>query len=117
MRVAVIGSRGLNTDVGRWIPEGTTAIVSGGAMGIDHCAREYAQKNNIPLLEFLPDYEKNGRKAPLIRNEEIIAHADLVIAVWDGSSRGTKFVINRCRQRKKALLVYMPKGAVAGENK
>ena len=113
MKVAVVGSRSLNTDVGRWIPTGATAIVSGGAAGIDRCARAYARENNIPLLEFLPDYPKYGRRAPLVRNEQIIAHADLVIAVWDGSSPGTKFVIDRCRQSNKSLLVYMPKGAVA----
>lgn len=112
MKVAVVGSRNLNADITRWIPTGTTAILSGGAVGIDRCARAYAREHSIPLLEFLPDYKKYGRKAPLVRNEEIISHADLVIAVWDGSSRGTKFVIDHCRQRKKALLVYMPKGAV-----
>ena len=109
MKVAVIGSRNLSADVGRWIPSGTTAILSGGALGIDKCARAYAVKNNIPLLEFLPDYAKYGRRAPLIRNVEIITHADLIIAVWDGHSPGTKFVIDRCRQAKKSLLVYMPK--------
>ena len=42
MKVAVIGSRGLTVmnDLGKYLPEGTTEIVSGGARGIDTCAKE-----------------------------------------------------------------------------
>jgi hypothetical protein len=43
-------------------------IVSGGAIGIDRCAKEYAIRNNITLREFLPEYNKFGRSAPLKRN-------------------------------------------------
>lgn len=55
MKLAVIGSRGLTVkDLGKYIPEGVTEIVSGGAKGIDACAREYAIQNGIKLTEFLP---------------------------------------------------------------
>ena len=50
MKAAVIGSRGLTvTDLGKYLPEGTTEIVSGGAKGIDTCAKEYVLANNIKL--------------------------------------------------------------------
>ncbi len=97
MRVAVIGSRGLTVgDLGQYLPEDTTEIVSGGARGIDSCAREYAVSHGIKLTEFLPEYERYGRKAPLIRNITIIENSDIVLAFWDGSSHGTKFVIDKC---------------------
>ncbi len=97
MRVAVIGSRGLTVgDLGRYLPEDTTEIVSGGARGIDTCAREYAVTHGIKLTEFLPEYEKYGRKAPLMRNITIVENSDIVLAFWDGSSHGTKFVIDKC---------------------
>lgn len=73
MKVAVIGSRGLTVnDLGKYLPEDTTEIVSGGAKGIDTCARNYALSHNIKLTEFLPDYKKFGRAAPLKRNLKII---------------------------------------------
>lgn len=99
MKVAVIGSRNLNvTNLKDYIPENVSEIVSGGAKGIDSDARNYAQKNNIPLKEFLPDYKKFGRAAPLKRNLQIIEYADIVIAFWDGKSHGTKYVIENCRK-------------------
>ncbi|MBQ3158048.1 MAG: hypothetical protein IJB81_14220 [Clostridia bacterium] len=39
------------------------------------------------------------------RNEEIIARADLVIAIWDGTSRGTAHVIDRCNHFRKPLRI------------
>ncbi len=81
MKVAIIGSRNLKVNnLGEYLPIGVTEIVSGGAKGIDTCAKIYALKNNIKLTEFLPEYEKYGKRAPLIRNLEIIDYADEVIA-------------------------------------
>ena len=62
MRVAVIGSRGLMVDdLGKYLPNETTEIVSGGAKGIDSCAREYAQQHGLKLTGYLPEYSKYGR--------------------------------------------------------
>lgn len=107
MKIAVIGSRNLTVDnLENYLPENVTEIVSGGAMGIDKCARNYAVENNLKLTEFLPEYEKYGRRAPLVRNLQIIDYADRVIAFWDGESHGTKFVIENCKRLNKSVMVY-----------
>lgn len=91
MRVAIIGSRNIRVaNLGQYLPEGTTEIISGGAKGVDTCAREYAIAHGIRLTEFLPDYKRYGRGAPLKRNYSIVENAELVLAFWDGISRGTK---------------------------
>ena len=109
MRVAVIGSRGLQVkDLGEYLPKETTEIISGGARGIDACARVYALRYGLKLTEYLPEYNKYGRSAPLKRNITIIENADLVLAFWDGSSRGTKFVIDNCKKRNIPLKIYVP---------
>lgn len=108
MKVAVIGSRGLSVgDLGRYLPENTTEIVSGGAKGVDTSAREYALAHGIKLTEFLPEYTKYGRCAPLKRNITIIEYSDIVLAFWDGKSRGTKFVIDNCRKLGVEVRVYI----------
>jgi hypothetical protein len=56
-------------------------------------------------------YEQNkyGKIAPLMRNLEIIDYADEIYAFWDGTSRGTKYVIENCRRKKKKVHVFMLK--------
>jgi len=110
MKIAIIGSRNLGViDLENFLPENVTEIVSGGARGIDTCAREYALTHNIKLTEFLPDYNHYGRGAPLKRNLEIIAYADLVLAFWDGTSRGTKYVIDNCKKQGVPIRVFLYK--------
>ncbi len=107
MRVAVIGSRNLSIEnLGDYLPEEVSEIVSGGARGVDISARKYAQTHGIKLTEFLPDYEKYGRSAPLKRNIKIIENSDLTLAFWDGKSRGTKFVIDNCKKRGVPVIVH-----------
>jgi len=110
MKVAVIGSRGLEiSNLEEYLPEGVTEIISGGARGVDTLAREYAHAHGIKLTEFLPEYDKYGRAAPLKRNITIIEHADLVLAFWDGKSKGTRFVIESCERMGVEVRTVMKK--------
>ena len=107
MKAAVVGSRGLHVDhLEDYLPEDVTEIVSGGARGIDACAKNYALSHGLKLTEFLPEYGKYGRGAPLRRNITIIEYADLVLAFWDGRSRGTKFVIDNCKKRNIPVVIH-----------
>lgn len=110
MKVAVIGSRDLwIDDLSAYLPDETTEIISGGARGIDTSARKYALDHQIPLTEYLPDYKKYGRSAPLRRNITIIEKADLVLAFWDGHSPGTAYVIRKCKETGVPCRVFMQK--------
>lgn len=106
MRVAVIGSRDIElNDISPYIPPGTTELISGGARGVDSLAAQYAVEHGIKLTEFLPEYERYGRGAPLRRNEQIVDMADMVVAIWDGKSRGTKFTVNYAVKKGKPISV------------
>jgi len=95
-------------DFSKYLPENVTEIVSGGAVGVDTCAAEYARANGLKLTAFLPEYDVYGRRAPLVRNIAIIDRADMVLAFWDGKSRGTAYVIRECRKRGIPLRVFRP---------
>ena len=108
MKIAIIGSRTITiTDFSSYLPSEISEIVSGGARGIDQAARDYALSHHIKLTEFLPNYTRYGRAAPIRRNTEIIDYADEVLAFWNGSSKGTKNVIETCRKRNKKITVHL----------
>ena len=113
MKIAIIGSRNLHiNELDKFIPKNVQTIVSGGAEGIDTCARDYARKKGLKMIEYFPDYKKYGRSAPLKRNISIIEEADKVLAFWDGKSRGTKFVIDKCKEMNKSVNVIMRKDKI-----
>lgn len=91
--IAIVGSRGfrrqdLVQDFVDQLPAGSV-VVSGGARGVDQFAEEAAKARGLETLIFLADWKRYGRRAGPVRNEEIIANCDRVVAFWDGSSRGT----------------------------
>ena len=65
-------------------------IVSGGAKGADSLSELYAIKNDINTEIFKPDWKKYGRSAGFVRNKDIVLASDIVIAFWDGVSKGTQ---------------------------
>ena len=106
MKLAIVGSRKLkNIELGRYISEEVDELVSGGAVGVDTCAAEYAKNKGLKLREFLPQYERYGRAAPIVRNKEIVEYADKVLAFWDGSSRGTLSVIKYAEKIGRSVKV------------
>lgn len=112
IRLAIVGSRGFN-DYERLCAAvsalaereqlNVVGVVSGGARGVDSLGARYAHEHGLQLTEFLPDYDKYGRGAPLIRNKTIIENADYVLSVWDGKSRGTLNAIGHAQKLGKPL--------------
>lgn len=86
-------------DIASFLPFVPDTIVSGGARGADTLAKEYAVRNDIPLIEFLPEYDRYGRRAPLMRNIQIVDNCDFLLAFWNGTSRGTGFTIDYAIKR------------------
>jgi hypothetical protein len=121
--IAIVGSRTFdNYDLFKYhvnellhkITDGLTPkfenyrIVSGGAKGVDSMARQYANEHKIELLEFLPDWRKNGKVAGLLRNTDIINNADWVIAFLQNNSNGTRDSINKAKKANKKLdVIYI----------
>ena len=82
-----------------------TTVISGGAVGADKLAEEFAKKYDIPIQIFYPNWKKYGKIAGFIRNEKIIKNCDEVIALWDGMSRGTEHSIGLARKYGKLLYI------------
>jgi hypothetical protein len=107
MKLAIIGSRDFNdyellsATLDNYSID---LIVSGGANGADTLAERYASLHQIETLIFKPDYKRYHRGAPLKRNLEIVDASDIVIAFWDGKSRGTKHAIDYALSQNKRVI-------------
>lgn len=121
MKLAVIGSRSFS-DYGL-LKDTLDAydidiIISGGARGADNLAEVYAHQNSIPKRIFLPDWGAYGRAAGMIRNKDIVENCDMLIAFWDGESRGTYNSIQLAEKLGKPahIVQFLQKGEGEYEN-
>ena len=106
MRLAIIGSRSCPPiDIAAYLKYIPDTIVSGGAIGADTYAKEFAISHNLKLIEFLPEYDKYGKSAPLVRNRQIVDNCDAVLAFWDGKSRGTKYTLDYANKMGKPVKI------------
>lgn len=111
-RVAIVGSRGYpdEDDVFSYVHElpSDTVVVSGGAEGPDTWAEKAAKRRGMLVVVYRADWSLYGKAAGPIRNAEIVANCDRVVAFWDGHSRGTKSTIGIANRQGKPVEVYCP---------
>ena len=86
-----------------------TEIISGGARGADSMAERYAKEHGIPTQVLVPDWEQYGKAAGHIRNTDIISAADVVVAYWDGISKGTKDSLRKAQAAGKPFFIHLTK--------
>lgn len=119
MKLLIFGSRGVPPDLEIFSQLTQTAdyyqdtigkiteIVSGGASGGDAMGEVFAKGYGIPVKKFLPDWNKYGKSAGFIRNEEMVKYCDTGIGLWDGKSSGTKHTIKLLHDSgKKYGVIY-----------
>ena len=112
MSIAIVGSRDFKnfdflekTILENYKIENITELISGGSIGADTLAEQFAIKHSIPMSIFTPDWDLYGKSAGYKRNIQIIDMSDEVIAFWDGISKGTKHSIDLANKDKKKLMI------------
>lgn len=127
MKIAIIGSRrfddyDLLKSIMKAYQQNVTSVISGGAKGADELAKRWSKEflkkeptiirpnwKDISHQDALIKYDDKGNiydaRAGLRRNELIAQQADLIIAFWDGQSKGTKQIILYARQIGKEVEV------------
>ncbi len=116
-KIMVCGSRTI-TDrelVFKWIekdisihPDDKIIIIEGEAKGVDSIAKDYALINHLDIMSFPADWNKYGKAAGIIRNEEMVKACDHCLIIWDGQSKGTKNDIDLCRKYHKTYRIIVP---------
>ena len=80
-------------------------VVSGRAIGADMLGELYAKDKKYPVKHFPADWNTHGKGAGFIRNGEMAKYGNMLIAFWDGESKGTKHMIETAQ--KKGMEVYV----------
>ena len=81
-------------------------VVSGTAPGADRLGEMWANTYGVPIKRFPAEWNGNGKAAGIIRNCEMAAYAEALIAIWDGISPGTRHMISEARRRGLRVFVY-----------
>jgi len=79
------------------------SIVSGMASGADRLAFLFAKANNVKCYEMPANWDKFGKRAGFMRNEEMAEVSDGLLAFWDGQSKGTAHMIQYMNKLKKPV--------------
>lgn len=112
MKYIVAGGRDFNNRaimdkiLSKYINLQSDIIISGCARGADTLGAEWAATHGVPLQTFPAQWEQYGKGAGYVRNAEMAAHADRLIAFWDGTSRGTHHMIVTMAKQNKPTLVF-----------
>jgi len=75
-------------------------VVCGEASGADELGRLWAEKNRVSVISMPADWDKYGKRAGYIRNSQMAVVGTVLIAFWDGISKGTKHMIDIATKKK-----------------
>ncbi len=119
MIVAVAGSRGFYdySVVKRELDKfhqtrGISVLVHGDCIrSPDILADKWARQNRVYRVPVPAEWQKHGKAAGPIRNADLIAICDVLIAFWNGTSSGTRDIINQAKQTMTEIFVIRVRAA------
>jgi len=117
VRVAIVGSRrfsetGRVTEYVSSLPA-RASVVTGSASGVDATATKAARAKGIPVQVMPASFDElSDASRSAARNQRLIDACDVLVAFWDGSSKGTRSTIERALDSGKEVHVFV--GAVPG---
>lgn len=115
MKVIVAGSRSFNdlnylfnkmNEIFNHPKENGIEIVTGKAEGADTLGEYWASHWGLKIHEFPADWDKHGKSAGYTRNKEMAEVANILVAFWDGRSKGTSNMIAAMNKLNKQCHVY-----------
>jgi len=113
MKLIIAGSRGIDdydrvadaVDASGYAPD---EVVSGTARGVDTLGERWAREHGVPVRRMPADWDEHGRAAGPIRNREMAAYGDALVAVWDEQSAGTRSMLREAYSRNLEMYLVRP---------
>ena len=112
MRVAIVGSRHFPaparvTDYVNSLPKGSS-IITGSASGVDAAATRAAREKGIPVQVVPASFDEMADPSKsAARNQRLVDACDVLVAFWDGASRGTRTTVERALDSGKEVHVFV----------
>jgi len=112
LRVAIVGSRHFSvlprvTEYVNALPRGSS-VITGSASGVDAAATKAARDSGVPVRVLAASFEELADpKKSAERNQRLVEACDVLVAFWDGSSKGTRGTIDRALESGKEVHVFV----------
>ena len=110
--MAIVGSRHYSqpdrvSDYVNALPRGAS-IITGSASGVDAAATKAARAKDIPVHVMPASFDElaDASKAAA-RNQRLIDACDVLVAFWDGASKGTRNTVERALDSGKEVHVFV----------
>jgi predicted Rossmann fold nucleotide-binding protein DprA/Smf involved in DNA uptake len=114
LRVAIVGSRHFSdpdrvVDYVKGLPP-RASIITGGASGVDAAATKAAREQGLAVqvmpasFDELADASKSAA-----RNQRLVDACDVLVAFWDGASKGTRATVERAMDSGKEVHLFVSK--------
>lgn len=113
MKIVVAGTRSFNNykmmcDVlDKMNLSKNDCIISGCAMGADWLGEKYAKEHGLKLERYPAKWGLYGKSAGYIRNQEMGDVCDKGVVFWNGTSRGSKHMIDILHKLDKPCEIVM----------
>jgi NADP-dependent 3-hydroxy acid dehydrogenase YdfG len=115
VRVAIVGSRRFSeparvSDYVNALPP-RASIITGSASGVDAAATKAARAKGIPVQVIPASFDELSDAArSAARNQRLVDACDVLVAFWDGSSKGTRSTVERALDSGKEVHVFVMRG-------
>jgi predicted Rossmann fold nucleotide-binding protein DprA/Smf involved in DNA uptake len=112
LRIAIVGSRRFSeptrvTDYVNALPP-RASIITGSASGVDAAATKAARAKGIAVQVIPASFDELADPArAAARNQRLVDACDVLVAFWDGSSKGTRSTVERALDSGKEVHVFI----------
>ena len=81
-------------------------VIVGVARGVDEEVALWCNERGLRCDVYKADWDKLGHQAGPIRNTHMVDAADVVVAFWDGKSRGTENALKKAQVQGKLMAIF-----------
>ena len=112
VKVAIVGSRRFShpervSEYVKSLPP-RASIITGSASGVDAAATKAARAKGIPVQVLPASFDELADASrSAARNQRLVDACDVLVAFWDGASKGTRATVDRALDSGKEVHVFV----------